>query len=294
MYFFMTTYFFHIQQFILTLSRIFWLSLSSTQFYHDVYNSYKGYGIKYIFVLSMIFAFILSVFLLNYNNNLILYLNGQKDSQKLHVIGNFLEEFPILQYDGKNMILPDSSPEEIARSNNKTLVLDIDNKLTPSEMSKIPVVLRKHNINITLMDNKGKMIENFIMNYSELIGKTPQVIDSAYLKSQILEIANSLPRVIIYNIFPIASVLIYCNIIFEKVFLIFLLFVGAKFFGSGKDFKSTVRVVLFSSGFTVLFGHMAIFLPLFGDYIIYAIQLWINFLMLAGIAKGKINIMVFK
>lgn len=293
MYFFMTTYFSCIQQFILTLGRIFWLSLSSTQFYYDVYNFYKGYGIKYIFVLSMIFAFILSLFLLNYNNNLILYLSGQQDSPKFQVIGNFLDEFPVLQYDGKNMILPDSSPEKIVLSN-KTFVLDIDNKLTPSEITRIPVVLRKNNVNITLMDNKGKMIENFIMNYPDLIGKAPQTIDSAYLKNQILEIANSLPRVIIYNIFPIASVLIYCNIVFEKVFLIFLLFVCAKFFGSGKDFKSAVRVVLFSSGFTVLFGHIGILLPLFGEYLIYAIQLWINFLMLAGIAKGKINVMIFK
>ena len=293
MYFFMTIYFSQIIQFILTLGRIFWLSLSSRQFYYDVYNSYKGYGIKYIFVLSMIFAFILSIFLLNYNNNLILYLSGQKDSPKLQVIGNFLEEFPILQYDGKSMVLPDASTEKIAL-NNKTFVLDIDNKLTPSEITKIPIVLRKNNINVTLMDNKGKMIENFIMNYPDLIGKTPQIIDSSYLKNQILEIANSLPRVIIYNIFPIASVLIYCNIVFEKIFLIFLLFVGTKFFGSGNDFKSAVRVVLFSSGFTVLFGHIAVLLPFFGDYIIYGIQLWINFLMLAGIAKDKVKIIVFK
>lgn len=280
-------------QFILTLSRIFCLSLSSRQFYHDVYNSYKGYGIKYIFVLSMIFAFVLSIFLLNYNNNLRLYLSGQKDSPKLQVIGNFLAEFPILQYDGKSMVLADTSSDKTAL-NNKTLVFDIDNKFTPSEITKIPIVLRKNNINITLMDNKGKMIENFIINYPDLIGTNPQIIDSAYLKNQILEISNSLPRVIIYNVFPIASLLIYCNIVFEKIFLIFLLFVGAKFFGSGNDFKSAVRVVLFSSGFTVLFGNMAVLLPFLGNYIIYTIQLWINFLMFAGITKDKIKITLFK
>lgn len=290
MYFFMTIYFSQIQQFILTLVRILWLSVSSAQFYYDVYNSYKGYGIKYIFVLSMIFAFVLSVFLLNYNNNLILYFSTGKDSPKLQVIGNFLEEFPTLQYDGKSLSLPAPMSEKEALTNNKTFVLDIDNQLTPAEITKIPIVLRKNNVNITLLDNKGKMIENFIINYSDFVGKTPQTIDSSYIKNQILEMANSMPRVIIYNIFPIASLLIYCNIVFEKIFLIFVLFFGAKFFGASNSFQSAVRVVLFSSGFTVLFGHIGVLLPSFGDYIITAIQLWINFLMLAGIVKDKINI----
>jgi hypothetical protein len=290
----MTIYFSQIQQFILTLGRILWLSVSSAQFYHDVYNSYKGYGIKYVFVLSMIFAFVLSAFLINYNNNLILYFSTGKDSPSLQVIGNFLEEFPTLQYDGKNMALLMQASEQQVSTNNKTFVLDIDNQLTPAEITKIPVVLRKNNVNITLLDNKGKMIENFIINYPDFIGKTPQTIDSSYLKNQMLEIANSMPRIIIYNIFPIASLLIYCNIVFEKIFLIFLLFFGAKFFGASNSFQSAIRVVLFSSGFTVLFGHIGVLLPFFGDYIISAIQLWINFLMFAGIAKDKINITFLK
>lgn len=293
MYFFMTIYFSQFYQFILILTKILWCSVSSPQFYYNVYNSYKGYGAKYVLVLSTIAAFILSIFLLNYNNNLMLYLRYNQEAPNVQGVAALIEEFPSLQYDGKSLTFSDPVSDNIMYISNKIFVVDVDNTLNPSELMKIPVVLRKNNIHINFLDNSGKIIENFIINYQDIIGTTAINLDSAYLQNQILDIVMRFPRVIIYNIFPIASILIYFNIIFEKVFLILAIFFFSKLLGYNNNLKSAIRVVLFSSGFTILFGYMSLWLPTYVAYSIYAIQIWINFLILVGIFKDKLPIKIF-
>ncbi|MCP5369966.1 MAG: DUF1189 family protein [Rickettsiaceae bacterium] len=289
----MTIYFSQFYQFILILTKILWCSVSSPQFYYNVYNSYKGYGAKYVLVLSTIAAFILSIFLLNYNNNLMLYLRYNQEAPNVQGVAALIEEFPSLQYDGKSLTFSDPVSDNIMYISNKIFVVDVDNTLNPSELMKIPVVLRKNNIHINFLDNSGKIIENFIINYQDIIGTTAINLDSAYLQNQILDIVMRFPRVIIYNIFPIASILIYFNIIFEKVFLILAIFFFSKLLGYNNNLKSAIRVVLFSSGFTILFGYMSLWLPTYVAYSIYAIQIWINFLILVGIFKDKLPIKIF-
>lgn len=52
------------------------LSISSIEFYKDVYKNYQGYGIRYLFTLSFIPSIIYCIFILNYIITLKDYFNG--------------------------------------------------------------------------------------------------------------------------------------------------------------------------------------------------------------------------
>ena len=61
----MTTKLFIILSSIRILFRQLYLSITSVDFYYDVFMYYKGYGIRYLFIISFISSLIYSVFLLN-------------------------------------------------------------------------------------------------------------------------------------------------------------------------------------------------------------------------------------
>ena len=82
--------------------RTLWLSVSSADFYRDLYSKYKGYGLKYITMIISITSIIYAI-LFMYNLNLIrAYLEPGAD-QDGNPVEFILKDWPELQYDGKNL-----------------------------------------------------------------------------------------------------------------------------------------------------------------------------------------------
>lgn len=292
----MTTYILQFYQFIKVLIQHFWLSISSASFYGNVYRNYNGYGIKYILNLSFICIFFVSIFLLNYVDNIAVYLrDGNSDSVVAQRLDHILTQIPLLKYDGKSLTVADDdfNSDVYSMNHKKVIAIDTEEKFSSASMMQTAIVLRKNNFYINILSPQGQLLEHFVIAYDKVLGKQEAVLDQSHMRRLLLNFANIVYKPIIYVLFPILSFLLLVSVIFEKILLILIIFIFSKLRRSG-GLKNSIRVVFFSSGFFILFASISNFLPDQVEQAMYLGQIWINLLLFFGIFMPRFSFKVIK
>jgi len=236
--------------------RILWLSVSSVDFYRDLYARYKGYGIKYITMVISITSIIYAI-LFMYNINVIRnYLeqsvNYDSSNTEVNPIEFMLKDWPVLEYDGKTITCEDPTPVYITSlSGIKIAAIDAAGNLTKDQMQNVPLVFTKDKIILwtssEAKDSK-KEINSWTFSYSNIWGKEPKIIDYEFIKSFILDEIKQIGPVIFCIALPIIILLRLVMHILLNIRITILLYVIFWWLKIKPTPASVSRIVFFSSG----------------------------------------------
>lgn len=229
--------------------RMLWLSVSSSEFYHDLYTKYKGYGVKYITMVISITSIIYAISFM-YNINLIKnYLKPGTD-QTDNPVEFILQSWPIIQYDGNNFFSENSAPIYlITRSGHKVAVIDIAGSLAKADLQKIPFVFTKSKLIIWLgAKENGQKMENFSIIYNKIFGTSPAVIDQDYIKNFLYNTLDQIGVVTFLLSIPIIIAIRLVIHIIRNLFSIGLLYSVLWWIKAKPNIQSSSRAVFFASG----------------------------------------------
>ena len=243
----MTTKLYHIVFAIKTLLRTFLLSISSVNFYEDVYKKYSGYGLKYLFTLSFISSVIYCAVTLSHITTLRDYFNHNKQTPYTANLDYILRQLPEISYDGKNIKVEEETPLYLYNGNNAKIgAIDPNNNLSFAEKNKVPIIFTKSKLIFSFMWDKKKI--NLPFDYPLIFGSEPQILSGELVKKHFGEITNSVPTIFIYILTPIMIILTFVATLFRASFMIALIYFLAQVFGPFTPLKTCTRLVLFSSG----------------------------------------------
>ena len=272
--------------FIKTLIKHLWLSISSAKFYQDVFYTYQGYGTKYILTLSIISSLICNIIFLGYVDKVQKYLSDDIISERLVNIDHVIRQLPTINYNGKDISISEDSASVIyGVDNTKLLAIDPAGKLSNYDKIQIPVLLTKDEISINLRGSNGKTKNTLPIKYAQIFGSEAQILTKETIKSSFIPLFKRAPTVLTYIIFPITIIMIFISHLFEKSFMIIVVFIISRFGTGGRTLKDSVRVVLFSSGFCALFQFAASLVSIELHYVLWILQTWANILMIIGIMR---------
>jgi len=280
--------------FIKTLVKHLWLSISSAKFYQDVFSSYRGYGTKYIFTLSVMASLICNIVFLDYVGKIQKYLSNDIISESLVNIDHVIRQLPTINYNGKDISIGEDSALVIYGVDNvKLLAIDPTGKLPRNDRIQIPILLMKDQININLSDSDGKIKNTLPIKYTQIFGSEAQILTKENIKSSFIPLFKKASTVLTYVVFPITAIIIFISHLLEKSFMIVVVFIISRFGREVVSLKDCIRVVLFSSGFCALFQFAAGLVLIELSYVLWILQIWANILMIVGIMKWQDRIMFF-
>jgi hypothetical protein len=261
------------------------LSISSIEFYQDVYRSYKGYGIQYVFTLSFISSIIYCIFIFNYLLTLKDYFVENRSSNSTKTIEYILKQLPVIYYDGNKILVEQDEPIFLLDENsNKVAVIDTKNQLPYGERIKIPVIFGSNKITVATIEVTDKKKNTFDLEYSKLFVERINLTEEV-IKEQCAKILSQALRIFIYLIIPVIVVVRFCTILFEKSFIVLLVYLLTSFLGPKSTVQVCTRMVMFSSGVTILLQPIfIIFIPEYSS-IVFFIQMFANLLLFLGMLK---------
>lgn len=292
----MTNIFDDLVNWLKTLVRIFWQSLSSADFYFDVYRHYSGYGIKYLINICLICSFLISFTALKNARDMEVFLTSEnKNPGKMSNLHSIIEQFPEIIFDGKEITINSDGPYFIFNENGEKLVaIDTENKLNPREIDAIPIVFLKQRISssafspvLTLFsveeDDQGRVL----IPYAQIWGKDYVVIDSKYLKDSLITGLRSLQNKF-YFFFPVIAMMVFWGALFQNMFTFIIMSFATLAGGSPLlRLKSNMRLVSFSASSLLLIQIVTVlFLPMLANKV-WLVQAWITIIMMVGFIKAN-------
>ncbi|MCC8417317.1 MAG: DUF1189 domain-containing protein [Rickettsia endosymbiont of Bryobia graminum] len=267
-----------------------WLSVSSINFYQNVYLSYKGYGVRYLFTIVFLSSLIYSLSIFNYLLTLKSYFNSSNSSTNSTTIDYILKQLPEIHYDGKQIAVDQEEPIYLLdENNNKIAVVDTKNQLSAIDKKRIPILFSSDYVSFATVEITDKKKDNFIVKYSQLFGSVSEELTQETIKKYFIQILNQAPRVFIYILMPLLIILRFCSILFEKFFIVLIVYLLTNFFGLKSSVQTCCRIVLFTSGIPILLQPLIIiFLPEFNSLIFFIqiISYLLLFLAIIQIRKG--------
>ncbi|MCC8416594.1 MAG: DUF1189 domain-containing protein [Rickettsia endosymbiont of Gnoriste bilineata] len=282
----MTTKLLSVFSWFSTLLHQLWLSISSVNFYQDVYKSYKGYGIKYIFAVSFISSLIYCIVIFNYLLVLTDYFTENRLTKGTITIEHILKQLPEIYYDGNKILVDQDEPIYLLDENgNKLAVIDSKNQLSYSDKIKIPILCGSNNITLTTVEITDKKKSMFSIGYSKLFTPDQKILTEEVIKKYFAKTLIQAPKIFIYILMPIIIVVRFATILFEKSFIIILVYLLTNYFGPKSSWQTCIRITLFSSGIAILLQPMmVIFLPELSG-IIFCIQMFTSLLLLLAMLR---------
>lgn len=256
------------------------LSTCSINFYIDVYKSYKGSGLRYLFTLSFMSTLIYAIFIFNHLLCLKDYFTENRISKSTTTIEYILKRLPNIYYNGNKILVDQDEPIYLlTEKGNKIAIIDSKNQLPYGEKIKIPVLFSSNKVilsTVEITDNKKSM---FSTEYTKIFGPTPQNLTEAVIKKQFARILAPAPRLFIYIGLPIMILVFFLSLLFEKSLIVILVYVLTNFFGIKSSLQTCTRVVVFSTGATILLQPIiVIFAPKLIS-IVFVIQMIANVLL---------------
>lgn len=264
-----------------------WLSITSVRFYQDVYNLYKGYGARYIFTISFISSLFFCIFIFNYILVIKDFFQENKQSKDSENLSYILKQLPDINYDGQNISLNDNSPLYLYDIYDRKIgVIDIASKISFSEKSKLLISLTSKDVIISLIQTTNKKITTFPISYQSIFGPKAQLLTYDAIKRTFAEIFDSVPRIFIYLIMPILIFIRFLSILFEKGFIILIIYLVTNFIINLKtSMKTCIRLALFSSGVVILIQPIVVLLLPFLSESLWIVQTWSNILIFLAVIK---------
>lgn len=268
--------------YIRTICDLLWKSITSIDFYTDVREKYRGYGVKYIATLCF-FGSIL------YSASLLYQMSTMKDeliASSNSYIEHILRQIPEMKYNGNIITANDETPVFIKDDDNRDIiVIDLKGDLSFTEKAKIPLVFTKSNVIFNFL-NKSEKHQEITIAYKNFLGSEPLAITGSAVKDGLIKVLSSN---IMFNIFiiPILSVLYFLQIMFKIIVPVGIVYFGLIIYGLSTELKTAIRLVIFaSSAFVVLNVCLMLLLP---EFIIFAdlINVLSGFLLVMSLVREK-------
>jgi hypothetical protein len=276
----------NIISFVKTLFSQLWLSVSSVNFYQNVYQSYKGYGIKYVFTLSLFSSLIYCVFFLNYIVTFKEYFVHNIISKDTETFEYIMQQLPELVYDGASIKTEAETPIYLKdKSNNVLAVLDPNNQLAHVDKEKVPIIFTSSNILIFFLEANDKKRISIPIEYFRIFGVDAKILNETTLKKHFANIFTNAPTIFIYILTPLVVLKRFIGILLDKSLTIVLVYLVTNLLGPRTNMKTCARLVLFASGATTLIQPLVwMILPEF-EILVFILQMWTNFLLFFGIVR---------
>ena len=263
-----------------------WLSISSVNFYQRIISSYDGYGIKYILTISFISSLLCSIAILNYLDNVRQYFSYGTISPTVINLDHVISQFPELKYDGTKISLENSEPVYINNIHNQLVAaIDPENKMLQSDKAKVSIFFASRTIIFSFNDLQKNNVQSFPVDYQQVFGTESQLITQELLRSLLTKFFNQTPKVVIYMVFPLLTLLIFCNIFIEKSFIIIIMCLITNFTSIKLSIKICTRLVMFASGIFVLLQPVTLIVAPEYINLIWIIQICANLLMIFAILQ---------
>ena len=284
----MTTALNNILLFLKTLFRHLWLSVTSINFYYDVYKYYTGYGFRYLFTVTFTASLIYCLIILNMTFDLKNYFVIGKQTKITVDIEYIIKQLPDIYYDNNTISIEEEPPLYLYNSKGyKIAAIDPNDQLSHREKVKIPIILASNKVILSLAESTNKKKFPINISYSKLLGFERQTLTQEVIKKYFATIFNSAPSVVIYIMIPTLAFFLFVFTLLENVFIIILVYLLTYIFGPHSSMKTCIRLVSFASGISTLIHPLVIsILPEFGD-IIWIIKMWTNFLLFLGVLQVK-------
>jgi len=247
------------------LFRQLYLSVSSIEFYKDVYNKYHGYGIRYLFIASFVPAIIFCVIVLNYIITLKDYFNGAQITKVTDNIEYIINQLPEIKYANSRIFVEEAEPIYLYNKNNdKIAVIDTKNEVSNREKSKIPFVIEKDKLTINFVIDNTKKNFPRIIKYSRLFEQNDIIITPEIIKKYFADNLIYIPNLFIYLGMPAIILFWFIRCLFERSIIVLLVYISAKLLNNKTSIRTVTRLVMFSSGVPILLQPLVTLVPLPG------------------------------
>lgn len=276
----------YIKNYIITLCNHLRLSITSINFYQEVYNQYTGYGFKYLFSVCWFSSLIYSVIIINNFNKIEQYLTSENNTE----IEYILSQIPLIQYDGKSISSNVEMPYFIEDTQRRRVAaIDLQSELNYSESSKIPVIFKQNSMTIAIVsvvDSSTQQRNDFTINYDTMFGNEPWALSSSdTIRQYVIHVLQYSSKVFIYMLMPILAIFRFMVIVFEKMFAVIVIYSLSYLMNITIDIKTACRLVMFASGvpvllqpiFTTFIPQLSIVMPL--------LQIVPGILLVTGLVK---------
>jgi hypothetical protein len=232
-------------------------------------------------------AFICTVIFLHYSNKIQSYFDGNVISTSyIENMDHVLQQIPEMSYDGEKIAIQEETPSFVySIDNRKVLAMDPENQLKPADRGQIPIIFTSEKIVINFLNEENRPYYTAPIEYAKLFGPHPKILTQEVIKTSIALMFGKTSWVFIYMMFPILTGLIFTNLLFEKIFIIFVVYFMTRFSGIKTSLQTSVRMVMFASGVFVLLQFVIILAFPFFKSSLWMVQIWSNFLMILGILK---------
>ncbi|MCC8467495.1 MAG: DUF1189 domain-containing protein [Rickettsia endosymbiont of Eriopis connexa] len=237
------------------------LSISSIEFYKDVYKNYQGYGIRYLFTLSFIPSIIYCIFILNYIITLKDYFNGIQSSKVTDNIKYIINQLPEIKYNNSKISVEEVEPIYLySKDNNKIVVIDTKNQVSNKEKSKIPFVLEENELKINLIVANTKKNFPSTVNYSEIFKQNEVILTPEIIKKYFADNLLYAPNLFIYFGMPAIILFWFVTFLLERSIIVLLVYSLANLLTTKTSIHTSIRLVMFSSGVPIILQPVIIIL----------------------------------
>ncbi|WP_347938859.1 DUF1189 family protein [Rickettsia oklahomensis] len=247
---------------VTTLFRQLWLSVSSIEFYKNVYKNYQGYGIRYLLTISFIPSIIYCIFILNYIITLKDYFNGIQSSKVTDNIEYIINQLPVIKYNNSKISVEEVEPIYLfSKNNNKIVVIDTKNQVSNKEKSKIPFVLEENKLRINLIVANTKKNFPSTVNYSEIFKQNEVILTPEIIKKYFADNLLYVPSLFIYFGMPVIILFWFVTFLLDRSIIVLLVYSLANLLTHKTSIQTSIRLVMFSSGVPIILQPIIILIP---------------------------------
>ena len=259
------------------------LSLTSVDFYANVYANFKGLGIKHLLTASFVSVIFFSFPVLREVDIATRYFKYNEQVGYANIIEQIFQYMPELVYDGKKIINP-ALQNQIFYIKDKTHnvgVIDLNSKLREKELKKknLFFIISNSALKINLKNKE------FVINYQYILGTNPITLTSTEIKNYIADLLTSVKNQFFYSTFFMFLIMIPISILVQNIPLVFIIPIVTTLVFN-QTFKQGIRIVLFGiSGIMVVQSVLFLTAPSLNDLIGSFLSIWIIVLIVKGLIK---------
>jgi hypothetical protein len=245
--------------YIKTICILLWKSISSIDFYSQVYKRYRGYGVKYIATLCFFCVILYTAALLNQMS----IIRDDLLRADNNYIEHILRQIPVMNYNGNSLSATSDSPLFIKDAEDHIIsLIDLSGAVSFAEKAKIPLIFAKNNLTFNIA-SKSKDSREITIEYSNFLGKDQLEITESAVRNGLIK-ALAINFMSFGYIVPLLFVMYFMQIMLKLMTPVAIVYFGLSIYGLEVKVKTAIRLVMFASGvFVVMNACLMLILPQF-------------------------------
>ena len=226
----------------------------SSAIYYKVLKYFRGYGIRFSIITSLICGLIMSVSLsvkIDSLTSQLLSLNEDGETS----IDYIANQFPDIQYNGRDIVVDNNTSPILIKAPNNARVIAINsaNTLKVSEQNQIPFILNKKKVIINLGIYKMEL------DYSQILGSKNRIITGENIK----DLSNTIIKTFNtrYNILalPILSIMKFISNLIDNIFILIITIIVVKLSDIALNLQSIFRTIIFASAPSMILSSLILY-----------------------------------